>query len=1223
MKKGLFWLLLLPIIVSCLGVAYASDTNCWEWKWTVPTTTYASGIVYGCDGEIPIITIYWDNWSWKSFWITIKAMNEWTGTVTIWSLNNTGAYWSLYQWWNNYPFPSTADTITPIISWDVAISAEWYTPWTYSSEIRIKFSGRWDSSDNRNLWWGSWDEKNLNWFWWYDTENFEVINAQGRQAICPNGYHIPSIWEWHTLLYLWWKNYDVKQGTLLFTNRSLNNLNYKNSLEWTWTRFSKDMQIPFVGSRIVDSSVSLDGYGRYWSSTPFPTVNYARYFYLNPDNLLGMYDYGSRVAGYAIRCFKNEYVKPSYSLTFDTLGGSEVNTWIAEENTPRTRPENPTKSGYTLVDWYTSTGYDTVFDFTTLATGDLTVYAKWHDVRCGNDLQLDYDENLWICYKKDTTYNVPVYYGTDMNNSHSYNDNPIWTITVKLPDGNTLTMMDMNLWATVSWTTCSTTNTWVCGHHFQWWNNYGFESCYTNNCTGLITTWTRDIYKNYWLWHPYISDIFIYWGNIYDYWNSSKIWDSTQFHFDILRWGIWDSNDTTSIDTFRWWINNGKSRQWPCPSWYHVPSRWERNALITYRRKTKDSSCTCSYNEQCEIYSDNNFRLALKLPLAGFRTLNKASIYSQGKEGYYWTSSPVMNDNRAHDFYFYNSDGRLESSNRGIWLSLRCFKDSPKAPETLTLTFSGNGGNLLWTTSWILDQLVASWHLVQQPVNPTKTGATFQNWTKAPNGGEVFNFNIGLASWITLYAQYICNSEYIEIDWECVELYTITYNLNGWILSWDNENVTWYTIKSDNIILINPTKIWYTFTWRSGTDIEWFSNSVIIPSGSIWDRKYEANWEINQYTITFKDWDNEITTITADYWTWITPPANPTKDGYKFIGWEPRIPATMPAGDMTINVKWECADGYENKWWTCVKKSWWSSGGGWGWWGWWWGGSSSSCKNLPTNAVANNSSTPSSNTNYYYSTNTSKVCTFQCKSGYTRNEGKETCDKTPDNQTTTSWTNVKEPEGTWNNIKVETWNNTEIQTWSKIDTPEQTHQNDNSNTQDSSTSSQNDGKTYSTEFQEAYEFAKWNWITTMSTIQKANMNGKLTRIAMAKMLSQYAMNVLWQKPANIVTPKFNDVTDKQNSDYDGWVTLSYQLGIMWQNMPNNKFRPNDEVTRAEFATALSRMVYHTSDGEYKSTPKYYIHHMEKLVKEWIITKDDPEMKELRGYVMIMLMRSAK
>jgi hypothetical protein len=56
---------------------------------------------------------------------------------------------------------------------------------------------------------------------------------------------------------------------------------------------------------------------------------------------------------------------------------------------------------------------------------------------------------------------------------------------------------------------------------------------------------------------------------------------------------------------------------------------------------------------------------------------------------------------------------------------------------------------------------------------------------------------------------------------------------------------------------------------------------------------------------------------------------------------------------------------------------------------------------------------------------------------------------------------------------------------------------------------------------------------------------------------------------------------------------------------------------------LSRLLYSTSDWEYKSTSKYYTHHMEKLVSEWIITKADPSMKERRWYVMIMLMRSVK
>ena len=153
----------------------------------------------------------------------------------------------------------------------------------------------------------------------------------------------------------------------------------------------------------------------------------------------------------------------------------------------------------------------------------------------------------------------------------------------------------------------------------------------------------------------------------------------------------------------------------------------------------------------------------------------------------------------------------------------------------------------------------------------------------------------------------------------------------------------------------------------------------------------------------------------------------------------------------------------------------------------------------------------------------------------------------------------------------------------------------------------------------AYEFAYKHGITTMPTIEEADMEGSLTRIAMAKMLSQYAMNVLWQKPANIIVPKFNDVSDKMNAEYNNAVTLAYQLWIMWINMPKNKFRPNDLVTRAEFATALSRMLYKIADW----TDKYYSTHLAKLMEEKIITNDDPMMKELRGYVMIMLMRSAE
>ena len=160
---------------------------------------------------------------------------------------------------------------------------------------------------------------------------------------------------------------------------------------------------------------------------------------------------------------------------------------------------------------------------------------------------------------------------------------------------------------------------------------------------------------------------------------------------------------------------------------------------------------------------------------------------------------------------------------------------------------------------------------------------------------------------------------------------------------------------------------------------------------------------------------------------------------------------------------------------------------------------------------------------------------------------------------------------------------------------------------------------YSDEMNQAYQYAYYYGITTKWSIKEADVNWKLTRIAMAKMLSQYAMNVMWLTPDNTVTKKFSDVSNKLDKDYDNWVTLAYQLWIMWINMPDNKFRPNDTVTRAEFVTALSRMKYWTKDGK----DVYYSTHMNLLKDLWVITVTNPAMKELRWYVMIMLMRSAK
>ena len=160
---------------------------------------------------------------------------------------------------------------------------------------------------------------------------------------------------------------------------------------------------------------------------------------------------------------------------------------------------------------------------------------------------------------------------------------------------------------------------------------------------------------------------------------------------------------------------------------------------------------------------------------------------------------------------------------------------------------------------------------------------------------------------------------------------------------------------------------------------------------------------------------------------------------------------------------------------------------------------------------------------------------------------------------------------------------------------------------------------YTNEMNEAYEFAYANGITTMKSIDEAEMLDGLTRIAMAKMLSQYAINVLGKSPADVEVPNFTDVSADLDAEYANGVSLAYKLWIMWINMPDNKFLPYETVTRAQFGTALSRLLFGIEDGE----DAYYSTHLKKLKEAWIITNDDPTLEELRGYVMLMLMRSSK
>ena len=134
-----------------------------------------------------------------------------------------------------------------------------------------------------------------------------------------------------------------------------------------------------------------------------------------------------------------------------------------------------------------------------------------------------------------------------------------------------------------------------------------------------------------------------------------------------------------------------------------------------------------------------------------------------------------------------------------------------------------------------------------------------------------------------------------QITGEVIGAYTVTFQSEG-----GSEVASQIRANAPAARPADPTKEGYTFIgWYNG-ESEWDFETPVTA-----DLTLTAKWQLNQYTITFKPENGgQDIVIKQDYGTAITAPANPTKTGYTFAGWDKTIPSTMPAGDMTITARW-------------------------------------------------------------------------------------------------------------------------------------------------------------------------------------------------------------------------------------------------------------------------------------------------------------------------------
>ena len=238
-----------------------------------------------------------------------------------------------------------------------------------------------------------------------------------------------------------------------------------------------------------------------------------------------------------------------------------------------------------------------------------------------------------------------------------------WLISLSRNWQTWITIADKNLWATTVWNNGDTLSEANCWKYYQRWNNYWFPRTW-----GVTTSSVQVNASTYWPWNYYNSSTFITYN-----WR----WDTTD-NWNLWWWVTWVVHKADT-DIKKVYLGTTKVRpiinfatQWPAPSGFHVPLNTERQDVYNVWIALGWSSSAWT-----------GFWIALKLPLAGYRSYSNASVYAQGTDGYYWSSSHY-----DYDYAYFLRQSKTYNLKPQAYdpyaqgYSVRCFKNEPVIPTS-------------------------------------------------------------------------------------------------------------------------------------------------------------------------------------------------------------------------------------------------------------------------------------------------------------------------------------------------------------------------------------------------------------------------------------------------------------------------------------------------------------------------------------------------------------
>jgi len=476
-----------------------------------------------------------------------------------------------------------------------------------------------------------------------------------------------------------------------------------------------------------------------------------------------------------------------YIITFSVDGGSAVTAIEDDFGASVTAPTNPTKTGYTFGGWYSNSTLQTAYTFTTIPSGNITVYAKW-------------------------TTNQ-------------------YTITFNVNGGSAISPIEEDFGSSVTAPTSPTKT----GYTFSgWYSDVAFTTAYT------FTTMPAEDKTVYAKW------------TINDYTIS------------------FNSNEGTSVTSLNQDFNTAVT----------APTSPTRTGY-TFGGWYSDSGLTTAYTFTTMPALDITlYAKWLVNPYTITLVLDGGSGSSSILDDFGTAITTPVTEKTGYTFGGWYSDIALTTAYTFTTMPAENITIYAKwTINQYTIIFNVDGGSAVTAITQDYNTIVSS------PSSPTKTGYTFGEWYSDIALTTAYTFTTMPAEDITIYSKWTINQ------------YTITLNVDG------GSAVTAITQDYGSAISTPvTTKTGYTFEG-------WYSDAVFSSAYTFTTTPAEnitiyAKWTINMYSITFQDYDstviqNTVYSYGADISGHVLP-SNPVRIGYTFDSWDTTLGLTMPAMDITI-----------------------------------------------------------------------------------------------------------------------------------------------------------------------------------------------------------------------------------------------------------------------------------------------------------------------------------